>query len=111
LINQVTLEVERALADAESNFKRVQSARQATQLAEENLGSQEKRFQVGLITQKDVIDFQANFLDAAGAELRAITDYNNSLARLKLAEGTLLESYNVKVEGGEKEADPWWAKF
>lgn len=111
LINQVTIEVERALADAESNFKRVQSARQATQLAEENLGSQEKRFQVGLITQKDVIDFQANFLDAAGAELRAITDYNNSLARLKLAEGTLLESYNVKVEGGEKEADPWWAKF
>ncbi len=111
LVNQVALEVERASADVGGNFKRVQSARRAKQLAEENLRSQEKRFQVGLITQKDVIDFQAKFLEAEGTELRAITDYNNSLARLKLAEGTLLESYNVKIEGGKKEADPWWAKF
>jgi len=39
------------------------------------------------------------------------TDFNNSIARLRLAEGALLESYNVPVEGLKKESDPWWARF
>jgi len=37
---------------------------------------------VGLITQKDVIDFQSRFIDAEGAELRLLTDYNNAIAKL-----------------------------
>lgn len=111
LVLQITLEVEKALGDVEANFKRIQTTRVARELAEENLRGQERRFEVGLVTQKDVIDFQSRLLDAQGAELRAITDYNNSLSRLKLAEGTLLEYHNVKVEGPKKEADPWWARF
>ena len=111
LVSQITLEVEKSLGDVESSFKRTQTTRRARELAEENLRGQERRFEVGLVTQKDVIDFQSKLLDAQGAELRAVTDYNNSIARLKLAEGTLLESYNVQVEGPKKESDPWWARF
>lgn len=111
LVNQVVLEVEKSLGDLDSGYKRIQTGQQAKALAEENLRLQEKRFQVGLITQKDVIDFQSRLIDAESAELRALTDYNNAIAKLKLAEGTLLESYNVKIEGLRKEATPWWAKF
>ena len=111
LVNQVILEVEKALGDVDSGYKRIQTSQQAKALAEENLRLQEKRFQVGLITQKDVIDFQSRLMDAQGAELRAVTDYNNALAKLKLAQGTLLDNYNVKIEGVQKEAIPWWAKF
>jgi len=111
LVSKVTLEVEKSLGDLESNFKRIQTTRRGRELAQENLRGQERRFEVGLVTQKDVIDFQSRLLDAQGAELRAVTDYNNSIARLKLAEGTLLESYNVQVEGPKKESDPWWARF
>lgn len=111
LISQVTLDVEKAAGNVEANFKRVQATRLARQLAEENLRAQEKRFQVGLVTQKDVIDFQSRFLDAQGAGLRAITDYNNSLSSLQLAQGSLLDYYNIKVEGPKKESDPWWARF
>jgi outer membrane protein len=111
LVSQITLDVEKSLGDVESNFKRIQTTRRGRELAEENLRGQERRFEVGLVTQKDVIDFQSRLLDAQGAELRAVTDYNNSIARLKLAEGTLLESYNVQVEGPKKESDPWWARF
>jgi len=107
----VILEVEKALGDVDSGYKRIQTSQQAKALAEENLRLQEKRFQVGLITQKDVIDFQSRLMDAQGAELRAVTDYNNALAKLKLAQGTLLDNYNVKIEGVQKEAIPWWAKF
>lgn len=111
LVSQVTLEVEKALADLEANLKRIQSTKEARQLAEENLRGQEKRFAVGLVTQKDVIDFQSRFLEAQGAELRAVTDYNNSISRLRLAEGSLLDYYRVDVQGPEPTPDPWWARF
>jgi len=111
LVSQITLEVEKALGEVEANFKRIQTTRLARELAEENLRGQERRFEVGLVTLKDVIDFQSKALDSRGAELRAIVDYNNSLSRLKLAEGALLEHYNVRVEGPKKEPDPWWARF
>lgn len=111
MISQITLEVEKALGDLDANFKRIRTAQLARELAEENLRGQEKRFQVGLVTLKDVIDFQSKALDAQGTELRAIVDYNNSASRLKLAEGTLLDHYNIRVEGPKKESDPWWARF
>jgi len=111
LVNQIILEVDRAVSDVGSGFKRIQTARLAKELAEENLRLQERRFQVGLTTQKDVIDFQSRFIDAQNTELRALTDYNTAIAKLKLAEGSLLDSYNVKIDGLKKEAEPWWAKF
>jgi outer membrane protein TolC len=111
LVSQITLEIERALGDVETSLKRLQTTRVARALAEENLRAQRQRFEVGLVTQTDVIDFQSRVLDAQVAELRAIIDYNNALARLKLAEGTLLAHYNIQVEGPKKEADPWWARF
>jgi len=111
LISQITVEVERALGDVDANFKRIRATQLAREMAEENLRGQEKRFQAGLVTLKDVIDFQSRALEAEGAELRALVDYNNSISRLKLAEGTLLEQYNIRVEGPRKESDPWWARF
>jgi len=111
LLSQTTQEVERALGDVEANFKRIKTTRLRRELAEENLRAQEKRFAVGLVTQKDVIDFQSKALEAEVAELRALVDYNHSLSRLRLGEGTLLEHYNVRIEGPKKESDPWWARF
>jgi outer membrane protein TolC len=111
LVAQITLEVERALADVEANGRRIQTTRRARELAEENLRGQQRRYEVGLVTQKDVIDFQSRLLDAEGAELRAVTDYNNSTSKLRLADGTLLRSYNVEVAAPKKGPDPWWARF
>ena len=111
LVAQITLEVERALGDVEANFKRIQTTRRGRELAEENLRGQQRRFEVGLVTQKDVIDFQSRLLDAQGSELRAVTDYNNSISRLRLADGTLLQSYNIEVDGPQKASEPWWARF
>ena len=34
-----------------------------------------------------------------------------NLRKLQLPEGSLLESYDVKIEGVKKEPEPWWAKF
>jgi len=90
------MEVERALGDVEANAKRVQTTRRARELAEENLRGQERRFEVALVTQKDVLDFQLRLLEAQGAELRGIIDYNNSTSRLRLADGTLPRATTLK---------------
>lgn len=111
LVSQITLEVARAVGDVKTNFERIQTTRLTHELAEENLRAQRQRFEVGLVTQTDVIDFQTRVLDAQVAQLRAIVDYNNALSRLRLAEGRLLAHYHIQVEGPKKEADPWWARF
>ena len=48
---------------------------------------------------------------AEGTALRAVTDYNNTIAKPQLAEGSLLENYDFKIEWVKKEPGPWWAKF
>jgi outer membrane protein len=111
LVRQITLEVSTEIGNVTSNFKRIQTTRLSRELAQENLRIQEARHQAGLISQTDLIDFQTRLVEAEGAELRAVTDYNNSLSKLRLVEGTLLDHYNVKIEGPGQEPQPWWAKF
>jgi len=41
---------------------------------------------VGLIRQKNLIGFQAEFIDAQSSELRIVAVSNNSITKLKLAE-------------------------
>jgi len=69
LVNQVILEGEKSLGDVDSGYKRIQTSQQAKTLAEENLRMQEKRFQVGLITQKDVIDFEPTIIQSFQASV------------------------------------------
>ena len=111
LVRQITLEVSTEIGNVMANFKRIQTTRSSRELAEENLRIQEARHQAGLISQTDLIDFQTRLVEAEGAELRAVTDYNNSLARLRLAEGSLLDYYNIRLEHPGKEPEPWWTKF
>ncbi len=72
LVNQIVLEVEKGVNDVASGYQRIVTARQAKDLAEENLRLQERRLKAGLITQKDVIDFQVRLVDAQGVALRAV---------------------------------------
>ncbi len=111
LVRQITLEVSTEIGNVTSNFKRIQTTRLSRELAQENLRIQEARYQAGLLSQTDLIDFQTRLVEAEGAEIKAITDYNNSLSKLRLVEGTLLDHYNVKFEQPGQDPEPWWAKF
>ena len=52
LARQITLEVERVVAEVESGLERIQTRRQGRELAAENLRSQEKRFSGGFAHAK-----------------------------------------------------------
>lgn len=111
LLANVTLEARKAIGNVRSNSKRITVTRLARELAEENLEQQKKRYDVGLATTKDILDFQQRVTAARAAEIQALIDYNVSLAALRQAEGTLLAQFDVVVDTLPPHPTPLWARF
>lgn len=107
----VTLEVKTAVTNLLSDLKSIEATRIARSLAEDNVRDQKARYDVGLATTKDLLDFQDRLTQAMAAEVQALTTYNTHLTELRRVEGTLLSQRNIVVDRGEEDATPWWARF
>ena len=107
----VTLEVKQAVSNLSSDLKSIDATRLARELAEENVRNQRARYDVGLATTKDLLDFQDRLTLASFAEVQALTTYNTDLAEMRRVDGTLLSSRNVLIERLPPEAVPWWENF
>lgn len=94
---QISLEIKNEVRAVQTDYKRVQAYKVARELAEKKLEAEEKKLKVGLTTNYIVLQYQRDLADARSAELRAIIDYNLSLARLDKALGTTLKNKNVKL--------------
>lgn len=110
-VSEVALEVGQTVGDVISNLQRISQTRVARELSEENLRNQTKRYDVGMVTTTDLLIFQDQVARARLAEIQAVIDYNNSLAALERAQGTLLDRFNVKVADRGDTITPWWARF
>jgi outer membrane protein TolC len=97
LENRVIQEVREAYRQIETNRKRIAAAEASRKLAEERLRSETRRFEVGLATNLDVLDFQEKLSVARSKELRARIDYQGSLVNLERVKGTLLESKGISL--------------
>ncbi len=111
LLSQVTLEVRQTVADVIASRQRIDTARVARELAEENLRNQEKRHEVGMATTKDLLDFQTRLTEARFAEVTAKFEHNIAVAAWRRAEGRLLARYDIVVEHPGKHTSPWFARF
>jgi len=111
LLSNVTLEVRRTVADLISSRQRIEAARVARELAEENLRNQEKRHEVGMATTKDLLDFQQRLTEARFGEVTAKFEHNISVAAWRRAQGRLLEHYDIVVEHEGLRGTPWFARF
>jgi len=111
LQENVTFEITRAATDLESDLKSIAARRIARELAEENVRNQRARYDVGLATTKDLLDFQDQLTQARAAEIRALTQYRIHLAELRRVEGTLLANHKIEIEAESEEGTPWWARF
>jgi outer membrane protein TolC len=107
----VTLEITQTVNNLKASLRRIEATRVARELAEENVRNQQARYDVGLATTKDLIDFQDRLTQAQREEITALTTYNILLAQLFFSEGTLLERRNVLLARGPQESAPWWARF
>jgi outer membrane protein TolC len=111
LLADVTLEARKAIGSVKTNSKRITATRLARELAQENLDQQHKRYAVGLVTTKDLLDFQQRLTAARAVEIQALIDYNVSLAALHQADGTLLTQYDIVLDVLPPPPTPLWARF
>lgn len=111
LQENVTLEVTTAVSNVDTDLRSIDATRLARELAEENVRNQQARYDVGLATTKDLLDFQDKLTQARFLEVEALTRYNTDLAELRRVEGTLLSNRNILVDRGNPEDAPWWAWF
>jgi outer membrane protein TolC len=110
-VSTVALDVERAIADVASAAKRVTASKAARELAEENMRNQTRRFELGAVTTKDVLDFQEKLAEAQASEVRAITDHARAVAHLRVADGTLLARFGIEIQSPDAPGKPWWYRF
>jgi outer membrane protein TolC len=111
VVSGVALDVDRAIADVASAAKRVTASKAARELAEENLRNQTRRFELGAVTTKDVLDFQEKLAEAQASEVRAITDHARSVTHLRVADGTLLARFGIEIQSPDAPGQPWWYRF
>lgn len=97
LEEQALLDVEIALRAVETDYQRIQAYRLARELAEEKLAAEEKKLEAGLSTNYTVLQQQRDLALARTNEIKALVDYNISLARLQKAMGTTLDSKNIRL--------------
>jgi len=96
-VQQITLETKEGIRRVQTNFKRMTATRRARHLAEEKKAAGRERFQLGLISSHDLLEFQDDLADAQGRALKAVIDYNKSLSNLAHVTGRLLEEYQIEL--------------
>lgn len=96
----IVLEVRKAARKITTDKKRVQAARIASKLAEEKLSAEEKKFEVGLSTSFNVLEFQTDLAEEQSKELKAIIDFNKSKIEFRKVMATTLDEYNVRMVSG-----------
>jgi hypothetical protein len=92
------LGVREAVRQIETDVKRVRATRAAHVLAEKKLDAEEKKLEVGISTNFQVLEFQEDLAVAESNEMKAIIDYNKSLINLDRAKGTVLATNNISLE-------------
>ncbi|MGC3961594.1 MAG: TolC family protein [Verrucomicrobiota bacterium] len=98
LEQSVLIQIENSIANARTSLERVEATRQARAYAEEALKAEEMKLAKGKSTSFVVLDLQGNLTAARSAEIRALADYNISLAQLAKNEGSTLERRGVELK-------------
>ncbi len=98
LVDRITLEVREATRELRTTRERIDVTQARVRSQQALLDSEMKRYEVGIATAFEVLDFQDTLADAQSNHLRAVVDYNEAAIALERARGTLLETYGVQVQ-------------
>ena len=98
LEQNVMVEIDNAVKQAQSSYESVDATRQARIYAEEALDAEQKTYAVGKATTFEVLTYQNMLTAARGAEIRALANYEEALANLAAQEGSTLEQYDIDIQ-------------
>ena len=91
------VEVRTAVRNIDTNLKRYRAALVNTRLQKEKLEAEQKKYENGMSTAFQVLQYQTDLANAKARENQAIVDYNKSLVELDRVLGILLDTRNVTV--------------
>jgi outer membrane protein TolC len=98
LQQNILVEIDNAVIEAQSTYQSVQATRQARVYVEAALDAEQKTYAVGKASTFEVLQYQNTLTAARSQEIRALADYNEALANLAQQEGATLEQYNIHLE-------------
>jgi outer membrane protein len=98
LEQNVMVEIDNAVKQAQSSYQSVQATQQARIYAAAALDAEQKKYAVGKSTTFTVLQLQNNLTAARSQEIRSLADYNESLANLASAEGSTLERNQITFD-------------
>ncbi len=91
-------EVFDAVDSIQAGWQRVLAARQATILSARTLAAEQRQFDLGASTSRNVLDAATALAEAQFSEIQALTDYQISQVDLAFATGTLLGAGKIRFE-------------
>ncbi len=102
LLSQMKNQQQMIIVDVRNSYeslaiqeKRLEAARVARRLSEEQLDGENKRFEAGLSTNFEVLRFQRDLAQAIGQELRAQVDFQQALTALRKAMYTIVDDNDI----------------
>ena len=87
--SQIKWKVHEAFRQVQTDYKRIEVAKQAESLANQRVSEEEHRMSLGLSTVRRVLDAQDEMTQAQSDFLKALVDYNKSLMRWKKITGEI----------------------
>jgi outer membrane protein len=94
---QVIVEVRNAYESITTQKKSLEAARVARQLSEEQLSGETKRFEAGLSTNFEVLEYQRSLAESRVRELRALIDFQKALTALEKAMYTIVDDNDITL--------------
>jgi outer membrane protein TolC len=98
LEQNIMVQIDNAVKNAQSAYQSVQATRQARIYAEAALDAEQKKYAVGKSTTFTVLQLQNTLTADRGLEIRALANYNEALANLAAQEGSTLEHDRIDLQ-------------
>lgn len=93
----IMVEVDNGVKLAQANFERITASREARVYAEAALDAEQKKLENGKSTSFVVLQLQRDLTLRRSQEIRALADYNNTLANLSFSEGQTMERHSINL--------------
>lgn len=96
--DHIETEVRDAVRETVSAKKRMDAALETIKFVEEQLDGSRRKFEAGLGSSYEVLQVVDDLERARSAEHRAVLDYNVGQSKLRLAESSVLEKFNIELK-------------
>ena len=98
-LKEVTIinEVRDAVREVETNIQRLATARAILKFSQETLAAEKKKYDVGMSTERNVLDFQDRLQKAMSNMALTESDYSRSLTNLLKVQGILVEEKGLTM--------------